>query len=69
MISVVYNAAAHQSFIIVLDAKDLTEKARAVLPEVIPLSFTNGCFALGDVSRGMQESTPAFSDDEAEDDD
>ncbi|KAG0357693.1 hypothetical protein BG005_003250 [Podila minutissima] len=69
VISVVYNAAAHQSFIIVLDAKDLTEKARAVLPEVIPLSFTNGCFALGDVSRGMQESTPAFSDDEAEDDD
>ncbi|KAF9425853.1 hypothetical protein BGZ94_007163 [Podila epigama] len=69
VISVVYDATADKSFIIVLDAKDLTEKARAILPEVVPLSFTNGCFALGDISRGMQEATPAFSDDEIEDDD
>ncbi|KAG0005518.1 hypothetical protein BGZ79_004272 [Entomortierella chlamydospora] len=66
VISVVYDAEANNSFILVLDAKDLTEKARAVLPEVVPLSFTNGCFAPGDISRGMQEGTSlgAFSDDE-----
>ncbi|KAF9350932.1 hypothetical protein BGX26_010933 [Mortierella sp. AD094] len=66
VVSVVYDAEANNSFILVLDAKDLTEKARAVLPKIVPLSFTNGCFAPGDISRGMQEGTSlgAFSDDE-----
>ncbi|KAI1319798.1 hypothetical protein EDD11_003183 [Mortierella claussenii] len=66
LISVVYNAEANNSFILVLDAKDLSEKARAVLPEIVPLSFTNGCFAAGDISRGMQEAAAqgTISDDE-----
>ncbi|KAF9198632.1 hypothetical protein BGZ49_000480 [Haplosporangium sp. Z 27] len=66
VISVVYDAEANNSFILVLDAKDLTEKARAILPEIVPLSFTNGCFTPTDISRGMQEGTAlaAFSDDE-----
>ncbi|KAF9580951.1 hypothetical protein BGW38_002207 [Lunasporangiospora selenospora] len=70
VISVVYDAEANQSFILVLDAKDLSEKARAVLPEIVPLSFTNGCFALGDISRGMQiaASEGYVSDEEPEDD-
>ncbi|KAF9180719.1 hypothetical protein BGZ51_005928 [Haplosporangium sp. Z 767] len=61
VISLVYDAEENKSFILVLDATDLTEKARATLPEVVPLSFTNGCFALGDISRGMQEA-PASGD-------
>ncbi|KAG0319490.1 hypothetical protein BGZ99_005079 [Dissophora globulifera] len=70
VISVVYDAEANNSFVLVLDAKDLTEKARAVLPEVVPLSFTNGCFAPGDVSRGMLEAhAPGHFDEEEEDDD
>ncbi|KAF9114658.1 hypothetical protein BGX27_010235 [Mortierella sp. AM989] len=66
VISVVYDAEANNSFILVLDAKDLTEKARAVLPQIVPLSFTNGCFHPTDISRGMQQGTSAgaFSDDE-----
>lgn len=70
VISLVYDAEQNKSFILVLDATDLTEKARAVLPEVVPLSFTNGCFAPGDISRGMQEAAAptSFSDDEQEDD-
>ncbi|KAG0054542.1 hypothetical protein BGZ83_011042 [Gryganskiella cystojenkinii] len=70
VISLVYDAQHNYSFILVLDAKDLKEKARAILPEVVPISFTNGCFAHGDISRGMQE-TPAptsFSDDEQDED-
>ncbi|KAF8935271.1 carotenoid oxygenase [Dissophora ornata] len=71
VISVVYDAEANNSFVLVLDAKDLTEKARAVLPEIVPLSFSNGCFAPGDISRGMQEAQAptTYSDDEQEDDD
>ncbi|KAG0282118.1 hypothetical protein BGZ96_000823 [Linnemannia gamsii] len=70
LVSVVYDAEAHRSFILVLDAADLKEKARAMLPEVVPLSFTNGCFAAGDISRGMQIPAAAayFSDDEDEGD-
>ncbi|GJJ73473.1 hypothetical protein EMPS_05831 [Entomortierella parvispora] len=70
VISLVYDAEQNQSFVLVLDATNLTEKARAVLPEVVPLSFTNGCFAPGDISRGMQEAAAptSFSDDEQEDD-
>ncbi|KAF9274236.1 hypothetical protein BGZ88_003172 [Linnemannia elongata] len=70
LVSVVYDAEAHRSFILVLDAADLKEKARAMLPEVVPLSFTNGCFAAGDISRGMQIAAAAtyFSDDEDEGD-
>ncbi|KAG0314814.1 hypothetical protein BGZ97_008915 [Linnemannia gamsii] len=70
LVSVVYDAEAHRSFILVLDAADLKEKARAMLPEVVPLSFTNGCFAAGDISRGMQMPAAAtyFSDDEDEGD-
>ncbi|KAF9436117.1 hypothetical protein BGZ76_004768 [Entomortierella beljakovae] len=66
VISVVYDAEANSSFVLVLDAKDLTEKARAVLPEIVPLSFTNGCFTPGDISRGMQQGAElaAFSDEE-----
>ncbi|KAF9912541.1 hypothetical protein BX616_010301 [Lobosporangium transversale] len=66
LVSVVYDAEANGSFLLILDAKDLVEKARAVLPEIVPLSFTNGCFAPGDISRGMQEASPpaAISDDE-----
>ncbi|KAF9987209.1 hypothetical protein BGZ75_000927 [Mortierella antarctica] len=69
VVSVVYDAEANFSFVLVLDAKDLTEKARAILPEIVPLSFTNGCFALGDISRGMQEAPSQqsnVSDDEQE---
>lgn len=68
VISVVYDAKANNSFVLVLDAKDLTEKARAVLPQVVPLSFTNGCFVPEDVSGGMQEAqVPAtYSDDDDE---
>ncbi|KAG0364723.1 carotenoid oxygenase [Gamsiella multidivaricata] len=70
VISVVYDAEANQSFLLVLDAKDLTEKARAVLPQIVPLSFTNGCFASGDINRGMQEAQApgTISDDEQDDD-
>lgn len=70
LVSVIYDAEAHRSFILVLDAADLKEKARAMLPEVVPLSFTNGCFAAGDISRGMQIPAAAtyFSDDEDEGD-
>ncbi|KAF9289243.1 hypothetical protein BGZ68_009728 [Mortierella alpina] len=69
VVSVVYDAEANHSFVLVLDAKDLTEKARAILPEIVPLSFTNGCFALGDISRGMQEAPSQqgnVSDDDQE---
>ncbi|KAF9932659.1 hypothetical protein FBU30_007656 [Linnemannia zychae] len=70
VISLVYDAEANNSFILILDASDLKEKARAVLPEIVPLSFTNGCFALGDISRGMQIPSAAtyYSDDEDEGD-
>ncbi|KAK3805297.1 MAG: carotenoid oxygenase [Benniella sp.] len=68
IISVVYDAEANASFVLVLDAKDLKEKARAVLPQIVPLSFANGCFAPGDTSEGMlQAQTPGtFSDEETE---
>ncbi|KAG0222546.1 hypothetical protein BGX31_009075 [Mortierella sp. GBA43] len=70
VISIVYDAEASQSFVLVLDAKDLTEKGRAVLPEIVPLSFTNGCFAPDDVSRGMQpaHAPETISDDEDDED-
>ncbi|KAF9121383.1 hypothetical protein BGW39_010569 [Mortierella sp. 14UC] len=70
VVSLVYDAEANRSFILVLDATDLKEKARAMLPEVVPLSFTNGCFAAGDISRGMQlPAAPTyFSDTEDEGD-
>lgn len=71
IISVVYDAEANGSFVLLLDAKDLKEKARAVLPQIVPLSFTNGCFAPGDTSEGMQQVyTPGtISDDETEEED
>ncbi|KAF9936141.1 hypothetical protein BGZ65_002706 [Modicella reniformis] len=70
VISVVYDAAAKNSFVLVLDAKDLQEKARAVLPEIVPLSFTNGCFTPGDVSQGMQQGhgSGTISDDDQDED-
>jgi beta,beta-carotene 9',10'-dioxygenase len=46
LLSVVLDAAAERSFLLVLDARDLSELARAVAPHHIPFSF-HGQFARG----------------------
>ncbi|KAG0230024.1 hypothetical protein BGW42_001187 [Actinomortierella wolfii] len=69
LISVVYNAEEHRSFLLVLSAKDLQEVARAWLPEVVPLSFSNGTFTYGDVSHVAEMSTAQIDMEEEEDPD
>ncbi|KAF9164410.1 hypothetical protein DFQ27_001724 [Actinomortierella ambigua] len=69
LISVVYNAEANKSFLLVLNAKDLKEEARAWLPQVVPLSFSSGSFAYGDVSHIANVSTAQIDVEEEEDPD
>ncbi|CAG8469966.1 10665_t:CDS:2 [Diversispora eburnea] len=44
VLSVVFDGANVQSFLVVLDAKTMTELARVELPQVVPLSFGHGTF-------------------------
>jgi carotenoid cleavage dioxygenase-like enzyme len=48
LLSVVLDADAERSFLLVLDAADLSELARASVPHHIPFSF-HGQFARGEV--------------------
>ena len=45
LLSVVFDANAYNTFLLVLDAKTLEEQARAILPEVVPFSFHGNYFS------------------------
>lgn len=59
LLSIVLDAARGTSFMLVLDARDLDELARAPVPHHVPFSF-HGQF-YGDVSAGAHTSPPAAS--------
>jgi beta,beta-carotene 9',10'-dioxygenase len=63
LLSVVLDAAANSSFLLVLDATGLTEVARARVPNYIPLGFHGGFFPENTISRtgsgGSAGSLPA----------
>lgn len=44
LLSVIFEGQKVKSYLVVLDAKTLLEKARVDLPQVIPLSFGHGSF-------------------------
>ncbi|KAL1920081.1 uncharacterized protein VTP21DRAFT_1227 [Calcarisporiella thermophila] len=44
LLSVVFDGQSNKSFLLCLDAKNLTELARVYLPRPIPLSFSHGCW-------------------------
>src|SRR4051812_10941628 len=44
LLSIVFDAALSQSFLLILDAKSLGELVRARLPYIVPLAFGHGQF-------------------------
>ncbi len=44
LLSVIFEGQKIKSYLVVLDAKNLSELARIDLPQVIPLSFGHGSF-------------------------
>lgn len=49
LLSIVMDSARSTSFLLVLDAKDLTVLARVELGKLIPISFAHGCHKLRSV--------------------
>jgi len=66
LLSVVLDAGAERSFLLVLDAGDLSELARAEVPHHIPFGF-HGQFATGLSGEGKNDEEEEEEEEEKED--